>query len=103
QDEHLVDEAAVIRAVENATRWVLDQGWRNVIIEVNNECNVRYDHPILQPERVHELIDRIKGMQGGGGHRLLVSTSYGGGVIPRENVVRSADFLLLHGNSVTDP
>jgi hypothetical protein len=34
---------------------------------------------------------------------LLVSTSYGGGAIPEENVVRAADFLLLHGNGVSDP
>jgi hypothetical protein len=33
----------------------------------------------------------------------LVSTSYGGGTVPRENVVRSADFLLLHGNGVGQP
>ena len=37
------------------------------------------------------------------GRRLLVSTSYGGGFVPLENVVRCADFLLLHGNGVTDP
>jgi hypothetical protein len=29
-----------------------------VIVEINNECNVRYDHAILQPSRVHELIER---------------------------------------------
>jgi hypothetical protein len=32
-----------------------------------------------------------------------VSTSYGGGAIPRENVVRASDFLLLHGNGVKQP
>lgn len=37
------------------------------------------------------------------GRRLLVSTSYGGGNVPEENVVRAADFLLLHGNGVTNP
>jgi hypothetical protein len=37
------------------------------------------------------------------GPRLLVGTSYGGGTIPKENVVRAADFLLLHGNGVSDP
>lgn len=37
------------------------------------------------------------------GHRFLVSTSYGGGTVPRPNVVRAADFLLLHGNGVEDP
>ncbi|MCD6049153.1 MAG: hypothetical protein K0Q55_556 [Verrucomicrobia bacterium] len=103
QDQRQVDEAAVIRAVDNATDWVLQKGWRNVIIEVNNECNVnKYDHAILKPDRVHELIERVKARQRNG-RRLLVSTSYGGGAIPRENVVRASDFLLLHGNGVKDP
>jgi len=103
QDERLTDEAAVIRATDNATRWVLENGWRNVIIEVNNETNVKYDHPILQPDRVHELIERVKQMKSAGGHRLLVSTSYGGNTVPKENVVRASDYLLLHGNGVSDP
>jgi len=71
-------------------------------VEVNNECDVRYNHPILQPERVHELIERVA-RTSHNGRRLLVSTSYGGGKIPRENVVRVSDFLLLHGNGVSKP
>lgn len=102
QDERLKDEAAVVRALDNAVDWVLDRDYRNVLIEVNNECDVLYDHPILQPERVHELIERVK-VRTRQGRRLLVSTSYGGGTIPRENVVRSADFLLIHGNGVDEP
>jgi hypothetical protein len=102
QDERLQDEAAVLRATDNATRWLLDGGWRNVLVEVNNECNVRYDHAILRPDRVHELIERVKGMQAGE-RRLLAGTSYGGGTIPKENVVRNSDFLLLHGNGVSEP
>ena len=103
QDQHITDEAAVIRAVDNATRWVLDHGWRHLIVELNNECNVRYDHPILQPGRVHELIERVKATKSSAGHRLLVSTSYGGNTVPKENVVRASDYLLLHGNGVSDP
>jgi hypothetical protein len=102
QDQRLTDEAAVLRATDNATQWLLDKGWRNVLVEINNECNVRYHHPILQPARVHELIERVKRMNRNG-RRLLVSTSYGGGTIPRENVVRASDFLLVHGNGVSDP
>ena len=103
QDQVLRDEAAVIRAVAEATRWVLDKGWRNVIIEIDNECNVgAYDHEILKPARVHELIERVKNTPGDG-YRLYVSTSYGGNAIPRENVVRTADFILLHGNGVKEP
>ncbi|WP_345263374.1 hypothetical protein [Nibrella viscosa] len=102
QDERFTNEAAVIRAVDNATDWLLDGGYRNVLVEINNECNVRYDHDILKPERVHELIRRVKNKKKNG-YRLLVSTSYGGGTIPKENVVREADFLLLHGNGVKEP
>ncbi len=102
QDERIRDEAAVIRATDNAAAWILDRGYTNVLVEINNECNIRYDHPILQPGRVDELITRVEHMTRGG-RRLLVSTSYGGGTIPGENVVRSADFLLMHGNGVSDP
>lgn len=103
QDERLKDEAAVIAATDAATKWLLMSGFRNVLVEVNNECDVKsYNHEILQPDRVHELIDRVR-LAENAGRRLLVGTSYKGGAIPRENVVRSSDFLLLHGNGVNRP
>jgi hypothetical protein len=102
QDQRLADEAAVLKATDAATDWLLDRGYRNVLVEVNNECNVKYDHRILQPRRVDELIERVKGHKRNG-WRLLVGTSYGGGKVPEENVVRASDFLLLHGNGVSDP
>jgi hypothetical protein len=101
QDERLRDEAAVIRGTDAATQWVLERGYTHTLIEVNNECDVkRYEHEILQPGRVHELIEQVRRVSEG---RLLVGTSYGGGSIPRENVVRSSDFLLIHGNGVSNP
>lgn len=100
QDERLKDEKAVIRGVDQIVDWILKKGYRNLLIEVNNECNVRYDHEILQPNRVHELIDRIKERSKGS---LLVGTSYGGGFIPLTNVVKSSDFILIHGNGVSNP
>jgi hypothetical protein len=103
QDQRLRDEAAVHQAVDNAIDWVFDQGFENVLIEINNECDVpAYQHPILMPGRVHELIERVKRASRNGRH-LLVGTSYGGGTVPLENVVRSSDFLLMHGNGVSDP
>lgn len=99
QDERLKDEEAVKRAVDNTLDWLTQKGYRNVLIEVNNECNVRYDHAILKPDRVHELIERVKKHPG----RFLAGTSYGGGKVPEANVVKVSDFLLLHGNGVHDP
>ncbi|MGA1199035.1 MAG: hypothetical protein ACO36I_21280 [Candidatus Latescibacterota bacterium] len=103
QDERLESESAIKRALDAVVEWVLDAGYGNVLLEINNECNVKkYEHEILMPHRVHELIDRVKNTTNGG-RRLLVSTSYGGGFIPLENVVRLADFLLIHGNGVKEP
>jgi hypothetical protein len=97
QDERLADEAAVVRAVDAALEWLDGRRYRHVIVEVNNECNIRYDHEILRPGRVHELIERVRK------RGYLAGTSFGGGTIPTENVVRASDFLLLHGNGVKDP
>jgi hypothetical protein len=102
QDQRLKDEASIIRAVDNTLQWLFEREYRHVLIEINNECNIRYNHAILQPRRVHELIERVKSTLHQG-RRFLVSTSYGGGMVPWENVVRTADFLLVHGNGVSDP
>ena len=103
QDERLRDEAAVLRATDEATSWLLAQGHRNVLVEIDNECDLdRYDHPVLRAPRVHELIERVKKMRVEG-RRLLVGTSFSGGAIPTPNVVAASDFLLLHGNGVTEP
>ncbi len=100
QDEYLKDEQAVINAVDNTTRWILKKGYKNLLIEINNECNVRYDHKILQPVRVSELIKRVKKLSG---NRLLVSTSYGGNSLPSSAVIAASDYILLHGNGIKDP
>jgi hypothetical protein len=103
QDEHVRDEAAVVRAVDAAVAWLRDRGDTNVIVEINNECDVpRYEHPILQPDRVSELIARVRGTVWNG-HRLLVGTSFRGRSTPSEAVLAVSDLALLHGNGVTDP
>jgi polygalacturonase len=103
QDQHLRDEAAVTHAVDTAVTWVLTKGYRNVLIEIDNESDVSdYDHAILKPARVHELIARAKSLTVGG-RRLLVSTSFMGARIPTPEVIRASDFVLLHGNGVGNP
>ena len=104
QDQRLKDEKAVIAGVDATVDWLVSKASTNVILEINNECNVKaYDHAILMPDRVHELIDRAKNRGLEKKHPLLVGTSYGGGAIPKPNVVKVSDFLLLHGNGVSDP
>ncbi|MCC5932243.1 MAG: hypothetical protein JJU28_23560 [Cyclobacteriaceae bacterium] len=103
QDQRLKDEKAIIAAVDNTIDWLFEKGYRNVLIEISNECDNRaYDHEILKPHRIHELIDRAKYRQKSG-YRFLVSTSFNGGSIPTDNVIRSSDFVLIHGNGVGSP
>ena len=103
QERRLNDEAAVIRAVEETVDWLLAHDYRHVLLEISNECDVgRYVHPILQPPREHELIERAQSISAGG-RRLLVSTSYRGRSLPSEKVVEQADYLLLHGNHEANP
>ncbi len=103
QDERLRDEAAVIAAVDNTVYWLLEQGHAHVLLEINNECDIpRYEHEILTPPRVHELIERAQGITADG-QRLLVGTSFRGNAVPTANVAAASDFLLLHGNGVSDP
>lgn len=102
QEPRLKDDKAVIRSVDNTLNWLLERDYRNVLIEINNECDQHYKHAMLQPERVSELIERVARTTRNG-RRFLVSTSYGGGSIPGDRVLQNADFVLLHGNGVGDP
>ncbi len=98
QDQRLADEQAVIAATRNACDWLVARGYNNLIIEINNECDVpRYDHAILKPARVHELIQLARERTAG---RYPVGTSMGGGSIPPDNILAASDVALLHGNGV---
>jgi hypothetical protein len=102
QDRRVKDEEAVRRAIVNATDWLLNHAYRNILVEVDNESNVGYHHDILKPDRVHELIELVKSRELNG-HHLLTGTSYGGGTPATSNVIKSSDFLLLHGNGPDNP
>ena len=102
QDQYLTNEKAIKNATLNVINWLFDKGYHNVLIEIANETNSKtYDHKILQPKRIHELIELVK-TTNRNGYRYLVGTSFGGKVIPTANVVVSSDFLLIHGNGATE-
>ncbi len=101
QDQLLENESAVIQAVENITNWLLTKKYQNILVEINNECDILYDHKILQKDRIHELMKRVQSKSKNGKH-LLVSTSYSGGSVPEKSVIEIADFILLHGNGVKE-
>ncbi len=103
QSPRFRDEDAVRTATDNATRWLLAGGWRNLLIEVNNEANHTYRPEILRIHRIHELVARVRDTKGADERRLLVGTSFSGNIIPTPEVIAVSDFALIHGNGVKDP
>lgn len=103
QDENLENEKAVYRAVKEATEWVLESGYLNVMVEIANECDVKsYDHDIIKVANNHKLIEYAKSITRDG-RRLLVSTSLKGCSIPTEEIVATSDYVLIHGNGMKKP
>ena len=103
QDQRLEGDEAVRRAVREATTWLLRKNYRNLLIEIANECDNRsYEQPLIKADRVHELVELAQSISHDG-WRYPVSVSYNGGTVPHESVARVADFLLLHGNGVREP
>jgi len=107
QDWRLTDDDAVVRAAEAATDWLLDAGYTNVLIEIANEVNILYTRDIIKVDRCDELIrlvqERSEGKVDAPAGRLLVGASMSGTNIPPDSLVADADYILLHGNGVTQP
>lgn len=101
QEKYMDSPQAVKNGIKNAVEWVLKKGYRNVMIEINNECDF-YKYDGLTPETVHKSIEYAKSIEYKG-RRLLVSTSYAGGKVPSDEVIRASDFVLLHGNGIWRP
>ncbi len=97
----LVNEAAVIRALDATIAHVMAGGWRNVLIEIgDNIDSPGVNHPIIGPGGCAELITRVREATWG---QLKVSTSCGGGAVPPDHIIAVCDFILLHGNTVNEP
>ncbi|MGJ5813339.1 hypothetical protein [Paludibaculum fermentans] len=103
QDEYLANDDAVRKAVRETLLFLQNGRHWHVMVEIANECDGKgYQQPLIQAPRIHELIALAKSITTGG-QRNYVSASFNGGTIPHANVVKESDFLLLHGNGVSDP
>ncbi len=96
------DEEAVRAAVANTADWLVSRGARNVLLEIGNEINAPFAFDIIMADRCHELIElvqnRTRGKLETPAGRLLVSTSLISASTFGANLLRTADFILPHGN-----
>lgn len=101
QDHVLADEDAVRQAVTNTTDWLIENDYRNVVIEIANEYNTdSYDHEIIRTDDGEaELITLAKSRFDNAPFRLAVSTSrYGDASWPSGPMADAADLALTHCN-----
>jgi hypothetical protein len=99
QAQKLRDGRAVRNAVQTASNFLRDGGYRNVIIEVANEHDIPAftQHPLIYyPEGVAVLLDLARRESGG----LPVGCSGKGASVARE-IAEASDIILIHGNGCT--
>ena len=103
QDKTMSGADGIREGTRNATQWLLERGFENVLVEIDNECNVPEYTQILKLPQVHELIALARGIERDG-RRMLVSTSITSSVYlempsqAAERVLAGSDFALLHTN-----
>jgi len=103
QIKALPTDEAVFAAAENASRWLLESGYRNVLVDAANEAGRKWwgDRDLFTKERIHEVIEAAK-RPVVDGRRLLVGASTLGGMnVESPSWIEASDFLMPHGNGCT--
>jgi hypothetical protein len=98
RQERFNDEAAVKRATQEATEWLLGTGFRNIVVDVKNE--VREADGILSSRGVDALVETVRDTTANH-RRLLVGTS----TLPKNHLpegkwIDLVDLFLPHGNDI---
>jgi hypothetical protein len=97
QEHRFTNEAAVKAAVDNATDWLVTQGYTNVIVGIQNEVGSGlWGSGIWRPARAHELIERAKAR-----HPSLIVGTGMRDVIPSDEIVNASDYLAFSANTLS--
>ncbi len=95
-----LNEQAIRNATERATDWLLQSGYRNILVDVANESADWWRNPPFQPANIHKLIEIVQ-QTTLEGRRLLAGSSSGGGEeVPYGRWLEIEDFHMPHGNGL---
>ena len=90
-------DAAIRRATEEATKWLLNTGYRNILVDVMNEFKV--GDGLVESQNIHQLIEIVQ-QTTLEGRRLLASSSvHPENMLPDGRWQDVQDFYVPHGNS----
>ena len=96
QTQRMNGEPAIVRATEAATDWLLETGYRNLIVDVYNE--VTAGDGLTQSERIHELVEIVQKTTLRGRRLLAGASIMPGKALPGGRWQEIVDLYLPHGN-----
>jgi len=96
----LQSESIIQQVTEKVTDWLLDTGYRNILVDVANEAADWWKNPPFAPANIHKLIEIVQQTRVNG-RRLWVGSSSGGGdEVPSGRWMEIEDFHMPHGNGL---
>jgi len=99
QEYRWLGEGTIKTAAAAATDWIIDNGYKNILVETVNETdNTPYSIPLLKSGRAVELFDIVRRVSADRDFPLYVSASFVVD-IPTPEVLTQADYILIHGNN----
>lgn len=106
QDEVLDSPEAIEAAARNATDWLIDHKFRNVIIDVANEWDLQgdaWDHSEYIPQNIAGVVERIRErfQAKRADFTLPIGASTAGRMVYPASLAQVCDLVLLHGNHRT--
>jgi hypothetical protein len=100
QAARFASEQVAYETAERITEWLLNTGYRNVLVDIANESGEFWHYPALEPKNIHKAIDIVKSVSVNG-RRLLTGNSAAGGMqIPEDKWFSLEDFSMPHGNGL---
>lgn len=90
------------RTTAAVTEWLLETGYRNILVDVMNEVAVHWpEFEVLSASGVQQLIDIVQQTSVQGRRLLVGSSSVGGEHLPVGRWAEIEDFHMPHGNGCT--
>ena len=92
------DDKVIAEITEKVTAWLLETGFRNILVDIANESAYWWKRRVFEPDNIHKLIDIAQSVSVKD-KRLPISTSTGGDDdLPIGEWRKIEDFSLPHGN-----
>jgi hypothetical protein len=106
QDESFDSPVAIDAAARNITTWLIGKNFRNVIVDIANEWDLRgdlWDFASYIPENIPKLIRETRDcfQKAHADYALPISVSSDGRMNYPESFLEWVDLVILHGNGRT--